>query len=121
MLFLEGEKVLGRGESVILDASFKKAAERQKAGEIARKKGAEFLVVECRLADERLLKERLEGRARAGSVSDGRWELLEEQKRDFDMISGLPELSHIVVETTQPVEQVVDRILAKLGIETNPS
>jgi uncharacterized protein len=108
--------LLGGGESVILDASFKRAAERQKAGETARKKGAEFLVVECRLPDERLLKERLEARARAGSVSDGRWELLDEQKRDFDMVSGLPEQSYIVVETTRPVEQVVDRLLAKLGI-----
>jgi predicted kinase len=115
-MFREAGEALDKGDSVVLDASFKKAADRQKAQEIAWERAVEFLLVECFLSDEQI-EERLEARSKTGTISDGRWELLEEQKRDFDAITGLPERYHITIDTSQPEGQAVSQILARLGIE----
>ena len=92
--------LLAQGQSVVLDASFKTAAQRLPALALAQELGAAFFVVECRLA-EALLRERLQSREAADAsvprkdASDGRLELLPTQKADFDPIVEMLSSQHL--------------------------
>ncbi|HEX77274.1 MAG TPA: AAA family ATPase [Dehalococcoidia bacterium] len=105
---------LEQGQSVIVDASFKRAEARARARSLARELGARFYVLECR-ADEETIRARLEQRLREGAVSDGRWEIYQEQKHDFDPIAGLPPSEHIVVYTTLPLESILTGVESRLA------
>lgn len=72
---------LSMGASVIVDASFADAARRRAFAELAGRHGAVLLAVEVKAADG-VVRARLERRqAKAGTVSDGRWELYRRQQR----------------------------------------
>lgn len=101
---------LRQRQSVILDASFKARKDRKEAMDMARETGAQLLVIECVL-DEELVKKRLEQRIREGSVSDGRWELLGEQKKSFEEITEIPPENHLVIDTAKPVTEIVKDVL----------
>lgn len=91
---------LEEGRSVIVDASFKRRSERLKAKEIAERTGAEFFVIEC-VCPESEIKRRLKRRmSNLEEPSDGRWEIFQAQKRDFEPITELPGNAHIVVDTS---------------------
>jgi hypothetical protein len=75
---------LAEGRSVILDASFKRARERDLARELAREHGAQTLFVYCECAPL-VARERLGIRLTdPAAISDGRVELFADQRRDFD-------------------------------------
>ncbi|MDD5286945.1 MAG: AAA family ATPase [Desulfuromonadaceae bacterium] len=80
---------LAAGNSVIVDASFRNAMERSIFVRLAARSNAAFIIlmVSCDHDEQR---KRLSGRiAGAPSVSDGRMELLELQKADFDYPSEI--------------------------------
>lgn len=89
---------LAKGRSAIIDASYKRQAERLRAAERAGELGAVFFVVEC-VCPEETVKERLE--SRRGDASDGRWEIFLAQKADFDPVTEIPAASHIVIDTAR--------------------
>ncbi len=101
---------LKSGESVVLDASFKKQAARQTARDLARETQADFLFIECKCSDEEIRK-RLDRRAREKSEpSNGRWEILAEQKKDYDRVEGFaPELI-LSLNTERPLEECLAQI-----------
>jgi predicted kinase len=111
MVFTEVPRILGRGGSIILDASFGKRLFRSWAREMAQNEIADFLAVECRL-DEAVVKERLVNRGE--TVSDGRWEIYLEQKKVFEPVVEIPPEEHIVVDTSRPVGDIVGEILWKV-------
>ncbi|HSW57552.1 MAG TPA: AAA family ATPase [Dehalococcoidales bacterium] len=108
-LFAEAGEILRRGEPVILDATFIRAEDRAGAIKLAAESGAELRVVECRL-DENNIKERLTQRLKGSSVSDGRWEIYEPQKKIFDPVVEFPPSSHFVVDTAQPLFDQLSRV-----------
>ncbi|OHE22550.1 MAG: hypothetical protein A2Z43_00440, partial [Syntrophobacterales bacterium RBG_19FT_COMBO_59_10] len=63
---------LTKGHSAIIDASYKRRAERLRAADQAKELGADFFLIEC-VCPEETVKERLENRR--GDASDGRWEI----------------------------------------------
>ncbi len=74
--------------AVILDGSYKRAAERQKVREWAGKMGAAVVFIYCHCPRE-TVRERLARRERnRTSISDGRLELLDIQKEDFDPLGA---------------------------------
>jgi aminoglycoside phosphotransferase family enzyme/predicted kinase len=110
----EGRRLIGEGQSVILDASFKKRADRLKAKALAEAVGADFAVIEC-VIDPEAARQRLERRtARNKSPSDGRWEIYGVQRADFDRIDEFTESEHIVVDTARPASAVADAVMEKL-------
>jgi aminoglycoside phosphotransferase family enzyme/predicted kinase len=109
-MFTEARQVLGEGSSVILDASFIKAGERRKAKALAEETGADFFILECVL-DEESIKQRLAQRLEEASVSDGRWEILEPQKRRFEPVVEVPPQNHVIIDTSKPVEENIRQIL----------
>ena len=75
-----------RAAGVILDASFKSAAERARVRDLAREKGAQAVFIYCYCAPE-VVRERLLERADTRAISNGRPELLDRQKQDFDPLT----------------------------------
>jgi predicted kinase len=75
---------LTAGRSVILDASFKRAGEREQVRQLAREHDAGFVFVYCE-CQPAVARERLGIRLTdPAAISDGRVELFEAQSRDFD-------------------------------------
>jgi uncharacterized protein len=112
-LFYRASINLEKGQSVILDASFKKKEDRLKSFDLAKESGAGFLALECR-ADEDIIKERLEKRKRESSVSDGRWEIYNDIKKDFDAVKELPGKNHLALDTGRLSSNIISSILEKM-------
>lgn len=75
---------LAAGRSVILDASYKRAQERERVRQLAREQGARVVFVYCECPPG-VARERLGIRLTdPEAISDGRVELFEAQSRDFD-------------------------------------
>ena len=105
-MFAQASELLSKGQSVILDASFKKRQDRLRAKSLAEEANADFTVIEC-ILDEETIRGRLERRLKEGSVSDGRWEIFESQKRDFDKVTEFSPKNHIILDTFQPRSNIV--------------
>ncbi len=112
-MFAQARTALAQGQSVILDASFRKQRERATAKSLADEANADFLVIECAL-DAGTIKKRLEQRLKETSTSDGRWEIYQSQKQDFDKIMEFPPQNHIIVDTSKPVSDIVAGILERI-------
>jgi uncharacterized protein len=108
------EALLKSGRSVIIDASYKKRDERIRAADMARRLGAAFLVIEC-ICREEIVRKRLERRVQdPQEASDGRWDIYEAQKNDFDGIDELPQRAHLALDTSLPTEECVRKIIERL-------
>ena len=113
-LFDRARRLLQRGSSVILDASFKKERDRSAALTLAAEMNAEFLLIEC-TCEEGVIRERLERRtAKRKEPSDGRWEIFKEQKEDFEKIGGLDAGLFLSLDTRFPVADCLKRIFQHL-------
>jgi aminoglycoside phosphotransferase family enzyme/predicted kinase len=109
-----------QGKPVIIDASFKKREERQKARHLAENLGVCFYTLECVCPDE-ITRKRLEKRLRENdNASDGRWELHQKQKEDFDKIDEAPEDCHLKIDTSANPENTRREIIRKIkfGVST---
>jgi predicted kinase len=113
-MLTRARRLLASGESVLLDASFKKRQDRLSARNLADEVKADFLIVECTL-DEQSIKERLEQRVREGSVSDGRWEIFGSQKEDFEPIDEVTGRNHVIVNTSEPLSDIETAIWERIG------
>ncbi len=113
-LFQQADRWLRVGRSVILDASFIKAEERQRAQETAQKANAQFTVVECR-SKEAALRGRLEERtARGDSPSDGRWEIYLAQKQRVEPIAEAVSPRHWVIDNSGSLENTAQQLQERL-------
>lgn len=111
------EDLLRKGTSVIIDASFKKRGERKRAQECATRAGADFFVVEC-LCSDATVRDRLERRIEdAGEASDGRWDLFQLQKKDFEGIDEFSDTVHIVTDTSRAPESAALETLRKIRLK----
>ena len=112
-LFSRAKDLVIKGQSVVLDASFKKKADRLAAFKLAKECGADFLAIEC-VADESTIKERLEKRQREGAVSDGRWEIFANIKKEFDAVNEFPENNVMILDTVHLSGNTISSILEKV-------
>jgi uncharacterized protein len=113
-LFAQARAFLQRGSSVVLDASFKKERDRAAARALAGELNADFLLIECTCAEE-TIRERLEHRvAKRKEPSDGRWEIFQEQKEDFEKIEGMDPGLFLSLDTRFPLASCLQTILYRL-------
>lgn len=109
--------VLQSGRPVILDASFRSRELRQKARELAHRRGVPFRFVEC-VADPELCRARLRARARTASVSDGRLEIFDDFVRSYEPVStadGFAPEEAIVLDTGQPLHETTKKLRAHVA------
>jgi len=74
---------LKKGENVVLDATFQKKKYRDMAKDIANKNNAFLIPIQC-ICPDNVVKMWLEERLKKKSVSDGRWEVYQNQKKTFE-------------------------------------
>jgi len=104
---------LTAGRSVLVDASFRSARDREAFRALAGELGATCFLVQLQ-CDEGLAKERLERRSRQpGEVSDGRWQLYPRQRAQFEA-PGPGEA--INVDSSLGLSEEVDLVLRGMGI-----
>jgi len=112
--FEKARSILSEGCSVIIDASFKRNAARLRAAEIAKGAGSGFFAFQCECTSS-VVHERLDQRMRTSrDASDGRWELFEKQKSDYEQISGLPPGAHILIDTCGTPSQSLYQALSEM-------
>lgn len=95
--------VLASGRPVILDASFRTAAARAAARELAQAHGAAFRLIEC-VAPMEVCRARLEARQGAPHVSDATPEILDAFAADYEPIVELAPAEHVRVDTSGAVD-----------------
>jgi aminoglycoside phosphotransferase family enzyme/predicted kinase len=101
---------LRRGQSVVVDATYGKPAERAALRQVARGCGACLVVVVCRAGDA-LLQARLAARENdRDSVSDARLALWPALRRAYVEPTEMPDA--LQVDTSQPIGQVLEQVLA---------
>jgi predicted kinase len=105
---------LVQGQSVLLDASFAKRAERQRAVALARDVGAQVCLLEC-LAPESVIRTRLKARAQAEeTLSEAREDILSDFQRDYEPVRKEGWTCHVRLDTTQSVDTCVQQALAAI-------
>jgi aminoglycoside phosphotransferase family enzyme/predicted kinase len=117
-LLFEAEQLLSQGRSVIVDATFQRAADRASFRDLAKRLDASFFILQTR-APEALIRERLENRRlNPDEFSDGRWELFARQAAQFEPPAPG---EAIVVESHQPLPATVDQALQGMGLLPPPT
>jgi len=112
-ILAEAAEALSRGESIILDASFRRKGERARVRRIAEEKGADLIALECKLGEEEA-RRRLEQRRKEKATSDGRWEIFQLQKESFDPVAEFLALQHFTLDTSQPIDETIEVIWSQL-------
>jgi len=112
---LEGaETLLQRGDSVILDASYQSARDRQDIRTLARNLNCQVYFILCQ-CPEREMQRRMDERERdPASVSDGRWEIYLEQKKRFEPPDELADTELIIIDTQAPMKDLLEGLDKKL-------
>ncbi|WP_136525112.1 bifunctional aminoglycoside phosphotransferase/ATP-binding protein [Geomonas ferrireducens] len=112
-LLTEAERSLSRGEGMVVDATFRRSADRERFRELALRLGVPFLLVETRCSEE-VARLRLEARnGDAAEVSDARWEHYRQLEAEFEA----PQPGEaIVVDSALPVHQGVDLVIEAAGL-----
>lgn len=114
----EARERLMAGKSVVVDGTFRLAKERQQAVEVARETGAHVWIIEC-TAPEDEIHRRLDRRLRTpGSVSNGRWELFSQQRREWEPVTEVPPSHRITLDTSTHPAQTVQQLLYELYLRT---
>lgn len=100
------DTVLASGRPVVLDASFRTAAARAAARDLAVARGVPFRLLEC-VAPPEVCRARVAKRDRASSVSDGRAEVFDAFLAGFEPIVELCPTEHVKVDTSRSIEDAV--------------
>lgn len=101
-------------QSVILDAAFPNADQRQCMALLARKAKADFYILDC-YAPEEIIRDRLAKRMQSPtSISDGRLEIFSEFQRAYEPVQRTESACHIRLDTAQSVTRCVQQALAAI-------
>jgi len=96
-----------QGNSVILDASYQYARNRQDIRDLASRLGCRVYFILCQ-CPEAEMKRRMDIRSLdPAAVSDGRWEVYLQQKKRFEPPAELPDSKLIVLNTEGSAEDVL--------------
>lgn len=106
--------VLASGRPAIIDASFRTAAARAEAREVANQNNVPFRLIECRAPID-IARARLEARDASKSVSDATPEILDSFAKGFEPITELCSTEHLAVDTSGEVEDALKTVLREVG------
>ena len=112
-VFRRAAVVLESGRPVVLDASFRSAALRRAAGELAKAHAVPFRFVECRVPPE-VCRERLAAREQQRVVSDGRLAIFDEFRARYEPVTELDAAVHTVLDTAAPINDSLDTVRSVL-------
>lgn len=111
-LYAAAEGYLAAGHGVILDGTFQRRIDRDRAGAVADAAGAPVVFVECR-ADDAEIRRRLAARAaRADDPSDADWTIYCQQRDRYEPLAA--DEPHLTVDTARSAQEVRAEVDAKL-------
>ncbi len=119
-MLARAERILRSGRSVILDATFRSRAHRAKVRALSETLSVQLTFMECRCPRE-LTMQRLQRRAQAPSLSDGRAEIFDTLAASFEPVTELPCSQYLLLETSTPADQTLARALRALGEDEPPN
>jgi len=94
-----GREILGADRGVILDATFLRDDDRSMAERMAIDAGAEWRLIECRLAPELVRKRIAERAARKEGLSDATWEIHLRQREKSGFLCGESDSGCLALDT----------------------
>ena len=107
--------LIENNKSVIIDASFKRRADRDRAVALSKRLGVDYYVIEC-VCPEEIVKERLSERMREGAdASDGRWEIYVRQKLDFDEINEIPAEHYLRLDGSMDFKTQLNKFIKSIS------
>ena len=114
-VFRRAGVVLASGRPVVIDASFRSAALRDRARQLAREHGVPFRFVECRASAE-VCKARLRVREQTRGVSDGRLAIFDDFAARFEPVSELEPGEHVIVDATLPLPDTLATLASRIAV-----
>lgn len=106
---------LAAGRSVVVDATFRSAADRARFGLLAAEAGVPLVICELNCPAE-LVRQRLAVREQAGdSVSDGTWRVYQRQLATFEQPADT-EGQVLTIDAAKPVTAMVEQALTGLAL-----
>ncbi len=118
-MFRLAAEYLRTGTDVILDGSFMRAADRQRARNVAAECGADIFFILCVCSEEETRRRLTHRAGNQQAVSDGRADILAEQQKRFEPINDLYGVPVLQALTDQPRETVLAEVLAFLQTNTH--
>ncbi|MFC1844462.1 AAA family ATPase [Thermodesulfobacteriota bacterium] len=113
-LLNRAEEKLKHGDSVIVDASYQYAHDRQEIRKLAKSLNCQVYFILCQ-CPEAEMKLRMDMREKdPAAVSDGRWEIYLQQKKRFELPDELIDSELIILDTSVSVEELLDELTEKL-------
>lgn len=113
-MFRQAQDNLQAGTSVILDGSFMRAVDRQRARDLARQCGADIFFVLCSCSEAETRRRLIQRAANREAVSNGREDILVEQQRRFEPIADLAGEQVFQAVTDRPSDIILAEVLAFL-------
>ena len=111
------ENLLYAGFPVVVDGAFKRQSEREPVIEAARRTQARLVFLQTTCGGEEQ-RERLEGRQQHDTRSDGRVELMEQQRGDFEPANPGSECFFHTIDTSGPKAETQANVEALLKAES---
>jgi hypothetical protein len=113
-LLERAEASLKQGDSVIVDASYQYANDRQDVRELAKDLNSQVYFILCQ-CPEAEMKRRMNLREKdPAAVSDGRWEIYLKQKKRFQAPDELSASELIILDTQASLEELLEKLEEKL-------
>lgn len=119
VLLNAAERILGAGESLIVDATFLRRADRQRFQQLAQRSGARFLILSCRVGKELAAARICQRQQQGGDPSEADLKVLEAQWEQRQSLSE-EECGHaLVVDRNRDLEgEAWQRLLDELNQST---
>jgi uncharacterized protein len=114
-MFRQAREEIQAGNSVILEGSFMRAADRRQARELAGRCGAQIFFVLCSCSSEETLRRLVRRAADRAAVSNGRQEILMAQMEMFEPIDDLQEVPVLILDTDRPVKAILEETTSFLN------
>jgi predicted kinase len=114
-LLERAELHLQQGNSVILDASYKYARNRQSVRALAKKLNCQVYFILCQCSEVEM-KHRMNTREKdPTAVSDGRWEIYLKQKQRFESPTELSHTELVTIDTKASLADLVEKLDKELS------
>jgi uncharacterized protein len=112
----KAEKLLLQGESVILDASYQYAGDRQNLRILAKNLNCRVCFILCQCSESEMKRRMKEREQDPAAVSDGRWEIYLKQKDRFEPPDELTASELIIINTQAPLAELLGVLEKKTAI-----
>ena len=110
----QADRLIQGGVSAVLDATFLGRQDRDRLVAQAEATGVAALFVECRCPDSEIERRLAERASRGDDPSDATLDVWHRQRTISDGYAGLAADDHLVVDSTGPIEKMLDEIVSRL-------